>query len=562
MSPRLGDLVTLVLPLLAAGATAQEAGTPDGTSLRQTVHWDATDGSGRLWGGTVELVVPTRAQLASQAAIPAPVTTLTQSLGASPANRVHLVFVGDGYTAAQLGQYAGQVSSIASTFFSKEPYTRYAPYFLVHRVDVASNQSGVDHDPLQGIFKDTALDMGFWCNGIDRLLCVDVGKAYAFAANAPHVDLVAALANSTTYGGAGYPSADLATGSAGNASSLEVIRHEFGHALGNLADEYDYGGPTVYAGSEPGSPNSSKLAAAAMAAAQAKWWRWLGHADAAFDGTVSTFEGSSYSQQGVYRPTQNSLMRSLGRPFNLPSAEALVLEIYRFVGPIDASSDAGATYAGSETLSVTPIAPAGAPLSVQWFLNGAPIPGATATTLPLAALDFQGCPATVSVRVRDETTMVRDEAARAELMTETRSFSVVPPGPAPIASYCVAAPNSAGPGATISAQGSSSLAAGDLELVVLGAPPSVSGLFFFGTAATQAPFGDGWRCAGGTLVRFPATQTNVFGDAQQPVDLGALPAGATVQPGDVRYFQFWYRDVAAGGALTNASDGLSVRVCP
>jgi hypothetical protein len=543
----------------AARLLAQTAAPRERAEL---VHWATTDGSGRLWGGTVELLVPGRAAAAGLPAVPAPATTLFQALGGGPANRVDLVFVGDGYTAAELPAYAGQVAAIAASFFSKEPYTRYAPCFVVHRVDVVSSESGVDHDPVQGVFKDTALDMGYWCGGIDRLLCVDVAKAYAFANNAPHVDLVAALANSATYGGAGYPASDLATGAAGNGASLEIMRHEFGHALGNLADEYDYGGPAVYAGAEPGAPNSSKLAAAAMAAAQAKWFRWLGHSDPAFDGLVSTFEGSSYSPQGVYRPTANSLMRSLGRPFNPPSAEALVIEIYKIVDPIDAASDASVPYAGVEVLSVAPLAPAGAPLAVQWFRDEIAIPGATSTALDLATLDFGGCPATVSVRVRDETTLVRDEAARAQWLTETRAFEVVPPGPPPLASYCVAAPNSVGPGARIGAQGSTSVTANDLALFAVGAPPATNGLFFFGTGVAQTPLGDGWLCASAPLVRLPATQTNLFGDAYQALDLALLPGGAAVHPGETRHFQFWYRDVAAGGALTNTTDGLAVRFCP
>lgn len=557
-------LVTLlVLTSISATASAQGAAQAPSRMSFQDVYWDTLDADGRLTGGKTQMYLPDRDTL--KGVLPADIVELTQSLAPppNPANRVHMVFVGDGYTAGQIGTYTNQVNTISASFFNKDPYLTYQPYFTVYRVDVVSNQSGVDNDPTQGILKDTALDMGYWCNGIDRLLCVDVNKAYQFANNAPEVHLVAALANSTTYGGAGYPANNLATCAGSNGSALEIMRHEFGHALGDLADEYDYGGPTTYTGGEPSDKNVSILTSAQMAAASTKWFRWLGYNDPAFDGLISTFQGGMYSQLGIYRPTNNSLMRSLGRPFNLPSAEAVVIQIYHFVQPIDDSSSTSTLYNGTETLFVTPLVPAGAghALSVQWSLNGAPIPGATGTTLDLSTLSLGTCPVVVSATVKDPTTLVRDEAARAQWMTQTLNFNVQPGGP-PIASYCVAAPNSVGPGAVLSASGTSSVSANDLVLNAFGCPPNKTGLFFYGTATAQVPLGNGFRCVGGTISRLPGLTTNIFGDATFKLDLTQLPSGGGISAGDTRYFQLWYRDPAGGGAFFNESDGLSVHFCP
>jgi hypothetical protein len=527
------------------------------------VYWDTVDENGRLTGGKMQILVPDRQSI--RGVRHADWVELTQALAptANQANRVHLVFVGDGYTAAQLGTYASQVDSISASFFNKEPYLSYQPYFVIYRVDVVSNESGVDNDPTQGIQKDTALDMEYWCGGIDRALCVDVAKAYQYAVNAPYVDLVSALANSSTYGGVGYPANNLATCPGANGGALEIMRHEFGHALGNLADEYDYGGPTTYTGSEPSEANVSILTSAQMAAASAKWFRWLGVNNPAFDGLVSTYVGANYSQLGIYRPTNNSIMRSLNRPFNLPSAEAMVIEIYHFVHPIDESSSTSMTYDGSETLFVTPLVPAGAghALSVQWSLNGAPIAGATGNTLNLATLGLGACPVTVSVTVKDPTTLVRDEAARAQWMTQTLSFQVQPGGP-PMSTYCIAAPNSAGAGAFLFTQGTSSVSANDLELYAYGCPANKTGLFFYGTASAQVPLGNGFRCVGGSIFRLPGLTTNIFGDAEFDLDMTHLPVGGGISAGDTRYFQLWYRDPAAGGAFFNESNGLSVHFCP
>lgn len=546
-----------LIPLLVLAQTPGVTSAP--VTERQTVYWDGVDDQGRLFGGTLQLDLPAKGSITG--VLPATYEPLTHGLlPPNSANRVDLVFVGDGYTTAQLATYATHVNNIVASLFDIEPYRAYEPYFLIHRVDVTSAQSGVDNDPTQGISKNTAMDMGYWCGGTERALCVDTGLAYQYGNNAPAVDLLCAIANSTKYGGVGYPSINLATSAGNNSAAIDIVRHEFGHALGHLADEYDYGGGTNYTGSEPAQPNISKLTAAQMTAMSAKWFRWVGVNNPAFDGLVSSFVGAGYHQTGLNRPTNDSLMRSLGRPFNLPSAEAIILQIYSYAGPIDASSSTSVTYTGTETLSVTPMAPVGHALTVQWSLNGTPIPGATSTTLALPSLGL-ACDSTISVTVQDPTTMVRDEAARAAHMTATRTFQVSPQ-PGPISNSCVGAPNSVGSGATMTWSGSNSVSANDLTLIATGCPPNAAGLFYVGSTATQVVFGNGFRCISGSTVRLGITNVGIFGEAADTLDLNALPISAQIHAGDTRRFQFWYRNPAGGGAGFNLSDLLNVRFCP
>ena len=229
------------------------------------------------------------------------------------ANRVDIVFIGDGFTQADLPTWPAVAVAGYERLFQYEPFIRYREYFNVHRVDVVSAESGVDNDPTQGVERDTALDMRFWCSNIERLLCVNTGSAAAMAAFAPDVDQIAAVANSTKYGGAGSSSADIGTYSGFNGSSVEVFIHELGHSLGNLADEYTYGaGSDTYTGSESAAANASILDFNAMNGSSEKWDRWLGY-DLPGIGQHDCFEGCAYHSFGIYRPTNNSMMRSLAQ---------------------------------------------------------------------------------------------------------------------------------------------------------------------------------------------------------------------------------------------------------
>ncbi len=128
--------------------------------------------------------------------------------------------------------------------------------------------------------------------------------------------------------------------------------------------------------------------------------------------------------------------------------------------------------------------------------------------------------------------------------------------------YCVISPNSAGPGATISVLGSSSITANDLTLFVSGAPTNQFGIFFYGNSQVQSPFGDGVRCVGGSTFRLnPSALTDPLGTAARPIDLTQYPTGSgagQVLPGSTWHFQFWFRDPQASGAGFNLSDGTTV----
>jgi hypothetical protein len=132
-----------------------------------------------------------------------PVTLIRDN--GDPANRVDIVILGDGYTASELGKYATDVETFVSGLFAQEPWKEYQRYFNVHRVDVASAESGADHpERTPPVFKDTAFNATYDCAGIQRLICVDVSKVNTvLAASVPPDgrDVVLVIVNDSEYGG-------------------------------------------------------------------------------------------------------------------------------------------------------------------------------------------------------------------------------------------------------------------------------------------------------------------------------------------------------------------------
>ncbi|MCY2961741.1 MAG: LamG domain-containing protein [Planctomycetota bacterium] len=128
--------------------------------------------------------------------------------------------------------------------------------------------------------------------------------------------------------------------------------------------------------------------------------------------------------------------------------------------------------------------------------------------------------------------------------------------------YCIGAPNSVGPGARGDYTGTVSVGLNNLTLLCTGLPPSTNGLFYFGPSQAQVAFGNGYRCVSGSVVRTGIVQASPTGNASKAVNNGVFPFAGLISPGSTWNFQFWYRNVAAGGAGFNLSDGLSVRFCP
>ena len=137
---------------------------------------------------------------------------------------------------------------------------------------------------------------------------------------------------------------------------------------------------------------------------------------------------------------------------------------------------------------------------------------------------------------------------------------------APWFPYCNALPNSSYAGAALSFVGSPSVSDAELDLIVTFGVKGMVGIFLYGPAQQQTPFGNGNLCVGGSVFRLPPfvmADHPGFGGASLNFSQPPLGGGpGMVTPGSTWNFQAWFRDTPAGGAGFNLSNALSATFLP
>jgi hypothetical protein len=286
-------------------------------------------------------------------------------------NRVDIAFLGDGYTAEDINTtYNNHINAMLDWMFlgNENPYPRYKNFFNVHRLDVISQERGADVPP-EGIFRDTALDATYYFDAVtERLLYINEAKAnQALIDYLPDLSLAEirfVTVNDTRYGGGG---GSFAVYAGGNRNATEIALHELGHSFNGLADEYYYANSGIYSGAEPSAINITKSPTGD------KWFHWLGYQQPGI-GTIGVYEGAGFYEQGLFRPSENSKMRSLGQPFDAVSREKIILDIYSLVNPLDSWLDNTSTLFNPEQLWVKSVDPN--VINVNWYVNDVLVPGA------------------------------------------------------------------------------------------------------------------------------------------------------------------------------------------
>lgn len=359
-----------------------------------------------------------------------------------PDTKIDIVIIGDGYRIEQLdGLYENHFNRLASQMFQRrggnrdvtQPFRYYQEAFNIHRIYVASAESGID-DPANGTLVDTALDGSLECvdpvNGPCHVDFAKVDAAIESALQGSGItpDWRVVVLNTTEELGAAVvtPNGPLAIYGGGLGSgdftfrTREVALQQLAIAFCGAGDERG-GRNEDYQGPEPDAVNLTRTSTSL------KWSRWNGF-NVGQDGIgeVGIFEGGGGFERGIFRPTQVSKFTnpqpattSLG--FNAVVREAIILQIYRTVplvfdfpptdqvlddpNVIDILVQSGELVNRDDTPGVAD------PIVIEWRLNGMlqPVIDTRFGFRQLAeSLNLPGGMHTVSVRVRDTTSWVRD----------------------------------------------------------------------------------------------------------------------------------------------------------
>ncbi len=238
----------------------------------------------------------------------------------SPSNRVNLLILGDGYTAAQMGLFRTNALTVANYLLNTVPFNQYKRFFNVFAIEVVSNQSNIDHSGVSDDnacgtqpvvttdnYLQSAFDGGGTGGGTHRCIYSDqINLIYTIAnTNFPQYDYVNVLSNTTYYGGC----AGGVTFTSTNSSSSEIFVHEFGHSFGELSDEYEYGNDNCTAGTTQYINVSQQTDTSRLV-----WKKWLTNAPIpTTNGTnctkIGLYPGAEYCATNWYRPKCNCKMK-------------------------------------------------------------------------------------------------------------------------------------------------------------------------------------------------------------------------------------------------------------
>jgi hypothetical protein len=207
---------------------------------------------------TVDIDADAQDVIRKQESVPAKPIPIRVS-GAS-ADKVDLLVLGDGYTAADMGKFEADVKRLSDHLFTVSPFKERANDFNVWALAVPTPESGVSR-PSTGLHHASALGTRYDIFGSERyVLTLDNRALRDIAQNAPY-EFIEILVNNETYGGGGI-FGQFSTAAAGNDWANYLFVHEFGHHFAGLADEY-YTSPVAYAAAagrpEPWEPNVTAL---------------------------------------------------------------------------------------------------------------------------------------------------------------------------------------------------------------------------------------------------------------------------------------------------------------
>ena len=153
-----------------------------------------------------------------------------------PAQKVDLLILGDGYTAAEMEKFLARAKEMTEILFATKPFKKRRSDFNVWALAPASAESGISR-PSTGTYRDTPLGTSYDAFRSERYVLTYDNKSFRRIASSVPYDFVEILTNTETYGGGGIYGL-YGTTAADSEWGPYVFVHEFGHHFAGLADEY------------------------------------------------------------------------------------------------------------------------------------------------------------------------------------------------------------------------------------------------------------------------------------------------------------------------------------
>ena len=264
---------------------------------------------------------------------------VTKIHSATVGKGIDVVFVGDAFADKDQDLFNKYVKLGKEAFFTEEPFRSTKDRFNIYRIGSVSKNGIITQEG-----GDTKFSAQF---GEGTAISGDNEAVFSFVQEKiPSVDLtktiIFVIINKAKYAGTCHMYSNnqavcYVPLCRDENDYAQILRHEgCGHGFGKLADEYFY---------------TSQGTIPTKMIAQLKQWKGFAYgfyenvdltsdpntilwskfiSDSRYSGKVSVYEGGYTYPYGVYRPTDNSIMRYNTGGFNAPSREAIYKKIMKF----------------------------------------------------------------------------------------------------------------------------------------------------------------------------------------------------------------------------------------
>ena len=265
--------------------------------------------------------------------------TVTAMQRATQGSGIPIVLMGDGFADRDIadGTYAEVMEKTVENMFSEEPVKSLRDYFDIYCVTAVSREGtiGSDHSTVFSCvpsISSTDID----CNHETVRKYVEKVKGIRIE-NA----LAVVILNTDSYNGVTYLYSDgenpiqyavalcpVVYGLDSETFRQVLVHEAIGHGFGKLADEYGYATNGYITDDEAKNLESLHRANwmtnvdVSSNPERVPWSAFIG--DSRFgEESIGIYEGGYTFSNGVYRPTEESMMRSNHSPFNAPSRKAI-----------------------------------------------------------------------------------------------------------------------------------------------------------------------------------------------------------------------------------------------